>query len=343
MTATADYGTNNNAGPPSRPSSAPSSSDTILVSTIAFNPAGQTLDQTDPAGQVMRSGYDAAGRVTSVVRNYGGSPTEEVLTTYTADGQVATLTAINSTTGNQTTTYAYGVDLTNSAVATKDLLRMTTYPDNGQVTYEYNRQSQRTKMTDQNGSIHEYAYDKLGRQTDDRVATLASGVDGAVRRIEWTYDNRRRLDHVISRSATSGGSVTSDVQYAYNDFNQLAIEYQQHGAAVNVSTSPKIQYAYANGSSNTIRRTSCTYPNGKVLAYGYGSGGQNDKLSRVEKLTWDSTDVTTYEYLGLEQFVIQTYPEPSTNVQYTLATGSGSNPYAGLDRFGRIVDLLWEE
>ena len=344
MTATADYGTNNNAGPPSRPSSAPSSSDTILVSTIAFNPAGQTLDQTDPAGQVMRSGYDAAGRVTSVVRNYGGSPTEEVLTTYTADGQVATLTAINSTTGNQTTTYAYGVDLTNSAVATKDLLRMTTYPDNGQVTYEYNRQSQRTKMTDQNGSVHEYAYDKLGRQTDDRITTVASGVDGAVRRIEWTYDNRRRLSHVISRSTTSGGSVTSDVQYAYNDFNQLAIEYQQHGAAVNVSTSPKTQYAYENGSANTIRRTSCTYPNGKILAYGYGSsGGQNDKLSRVEKLTWDSTDAATYEYLGLGQFVIQKYPEPSTDLAYTLATGSGSNPYAGLDRFGRIIELLWEE
>ena len=77
---------------------------------------------------------------------------------------------------------------------------------------------------------------------------------------------------------------------------------------------------------------------------GYGSsGGKNDKLSRVEKLIWDSTDVTTYEYLGLEQFVIQTYPEPSTDVRYTLATGSGSNPYAGLDRFGRIVDLQWEQ
>jgi YD repeat-containing protein len=316
----------------------------VLVAASAYNPAGQLQDQTDPADQTTHSVYDAAGRVTSVIRNYGGSPTEEVQTTYTADGQVATLTAINAVTGNQTTTYAYGVDLTNSAVATKDLLRMTTYPDNGQVTYEYNRQSQRTKMTNQNGSIHEYAYDKLSRQTDDRVTTLAGGVDGAVRRIQWTYNNRRRRQHVVSHSAASGGSVTSDVQYAYNDFSQLATEYQQHGAAVNVSTSPKVQYAHENGSANTIRRTGCTYPNANALTYGYGSsGGKNDKLSRVEKLTWDSTDVATYEYLGLNEIVIQTYPEPSTDVQYTLATGSGSNPYAGLDRFGRIVDLQWEQ
>jgi RHS repeat-associated protein len=344
LTGTANYGTNNNAGPPTRPSSVPSSTDTLLVSMTAFNPAGQVLEQIDPASRVTRSGYDAVGRVTSVVQNYGGSTTEEVQILYTADGQVASLTAVNSATGNQTTTYTYGVDLTNSAVATKDLLRMTTYPDNGQVTYEYDRQSQRTKMTDQNGSIHEYAYDKLGRQTDDRVTALASGVDGAVRRIERAFDNRGRLEHVVSRSAVSGGSVTSDVQYAYNDFNQLTIEYQQHGAAVNVSTSPKVQYAYEDGSANTIRRAGCTYPNANALTYGYGSsGGKNDKLSRLEKLVWKGIDVATYEYLGLQQFVIEKYPEPLTDVEYTLATGSGSNPYAGMDRFGRIVDLQWKQ
>ena len=35
------------------------------------------------------------------------------------------------------------------------------------------------------------------------------------------------------------------------------------------------------------------------------------------------------------------YTEP--DVRYDLVTGSGSNPYAGLDRFGRVVDLLWEK
>jgi YD repeat-containing protein len=344
LTATADYGTNADAGSPTRPSFAPAASDTTLVSITSYDAAGNVMDQTDPAGKVTRSTYDAAGRVKSVVRNYGSSPTEQVDTIYSADGQVATLTAVNSTTGNQTTTYTYGVDLTNSTIASKDLLRMATYPDNGQVLYGYNRQGQRTKLTDQNGSIHEYAYDKLGRQTDDRVATLGTGVEGAVRRIQHTYDNRNRLEHVTSYSTTSGGSVTSDIVYAYNDFNQVSTEYQQHAAAVNLSASPKVQYGYANGSTNTIRRTSATYPDGSVLDYGYGAAaGANDKLSRIEKLTWKGTDVASYEYLGMGQIVIEKYLEPATDVEYTLVTGTGSNPYAGLDRFGRIVDLLWSQ
>ncbi len=53
--------------------------------------------------------------------------------------------------------------------------------------------------------------------------------------------------------------------------------------------------------------------------------------------------MATYEYLGLGQIAVQTYPEPSVDVRYTLATGSGSNPYAGLDRFGRIINLAWEQ
>jgi hypothetical protein len=67
------------------------------------------------------------------------------------------------------------------------------------------------------------------------------------------------------------------------------------------------------------------------------------KLSRVSKIVFDSDDIVEYEYLGLSQVVIQTYVEPSTDVEYTLATGSGSDPYAGLDRFGRIIDLTWRQ
>lgn len=258
--------------------------------------------------------------------------------TYNADGQLATLTALNFDTGNQVTTYAYGVDLTNSEIASNRLLASVTYPDSGVVEYEYNRQGQRTQMTDQNGSVHQYEYDPLGRQVEDKVSTLGANVDGGVRRIAWGYDNRQRVKHVTSYDAASGGSISSDVQYAYNDFSQLATEYQQHGAAVNTLTSPKVEYSYAS-SNNTVRRESCVYPDGKTLDYDYGSGA-NDQLSRVEKLSWDSTEVVNYDYLGLGQVVIQKYPEPSTDIEYTLDHGT-ANAYSGMDRFGRIVDLQW--
>ena len=61
----------------------------------------------------------------------------------------------------------------------------------------------------------------------------------------------------------------------YNDFNQLSTEFIAHSGMVNTSTSPKIQYSYASGASesNQIRQTSVTYPSGRVIDFDYGTTG----------------------------------------------------------------------
>ena len=65
-------------------------------------------------------------------------------------------------------------------------------------------------------------------------------------------------------------------------------------------TTPNIQYAYASGSSNTIRPTSVTYPNGRVITFDYGTaGGINDQASRVESIKDGSMVLAQYSYLGL--------------------------------------------
>ena len=64
-----------------------------------------------------------------------------------------------------------------SAINSNDLLHTETYPDTYVVTHEYNRQGQQTLLTDQNGTVHTYLYDKLGRSTDDQVTTVTSPVD----------------------------------------------------------------------------------------------------------------------------------------------------------------------
>jgi hypothetical protein len=85
----------------------------------------------------------------------------------------------------------------------------------------------------------------------------------------------------LERSAT----VVNQVQNGYNDFQQLVTQYQAHGGAVNTSTSPKVQYSFADGSANTTRPTGLTYPSGRVVNYRYGSsGGANDRLSRIADL-----------------------------------------------------------
>ncbi len=343
-TQSADYGTNANAGASSRTlnASGTSPSDTVLVRTIAYNIRGETQDQTDPIGKVIRAVYDDRGQLTQTTDNYVSSPTAVVQMSYTLAGQIATLTAVNSDTGDQVTTYTYGVTTGGgSQLTSNDLLQMVTYPDSGQVSYHYNRQGNRTQLTDQNGSVHQYSYDLLGRQTADIVTTLGTDVDGAVRRIVRTYDNRTRPANVTSYDATSGGTVTSDVQYAYNDFSQVTAEYQQHGDAVDTSTSPVVEYNYASGSANTIRRTKIIYPDGRQLVYNYGStNSASDLLSRVNQLTWDGTTVAQYAYLGLMSFVQTNYSQAS--VQWNLITGSGADPYAGLDLFGRTIDCLWQ-
>jgi RHS repeat-associated protein len=230
--------------------------------------------------------------------------------------------------------------LSNSAVARTDLLRSVTYPDGGVVSYEYNRQGQVTQMTDQNGTVHQYAYDLLGRPTADSVITLGTGIDGAVRRIAHTYNTAGLPQNVTSYSAATGGTVANDIQYQYNGFQQLTAEYQSHSGAVNTSSTPAVQYNYASGADNTVRLTEITYPAGNGPSYEYGAaGGDGDMLSRVTSIMDGSGPIVDYVYLGLGTFVQVDYPEPG--IRYDLAFGSGSNPYAGLDNFGRVIDCRW--
>ncbi len=116
-------------------------------------------------------------------------------------------------------------------------------------------------------------------------------------------------------------------------------------------TTPSLQYAYANGTSNTIRPTSVTYPNGRAVSYNYGtSGGIDDSASRVASLVDSdgaSTHLADYSYLGLNAVVQQDSPE--ADLRYTLVSLTGANDpdtgdiYAGLDRFGRVQDVRWRD
>lgn len=228
--AVADYGTNGSPG--SRPTTIPSSSDTLLVTRMTYDNASRVQDTTDPLGTVTRQEYDGRDRVVRVTENYSVSGGRVTSTTYAADGGIATLTAENSTTGNQVTTYTYGTTLTDSGIATSQLLRQVTYPDSStdNVTYAYNRQAERTNLTDQNGTVHTYEYDKLGRLLHDRVVTLGTGVDGAVLRISFAYHVRGMVLTITSydNASVGSGTIVNQVIQTYNDFNQVASSEQQH-------------------------------------------------------------------------------------------------------------------
>ncbi len=353
----ADYGTNGGSTL-TRPTTAPARSATVLVTTLNYNSRGEAYQRTDPAGTVTQLTFDDAGRLTAKVENYvsgGTNPDQNRETdyTYNADGRLATLTAKNGTTGDQLTQYVYGTTLNDSDIASNELLRQVTYPDDAsgydRMLFAYNRLGQMKQKTDQQLSVHTYEYDLLGRLAHDRITTLASGVDGAILRLSYTYEVRGLLQNATSYdNATVGlGNVVNDILLAYNSFAQLVDEYQSHSGAASTS-SPGAQYAYANGSANTVRLTSVTYPSGRALNYNYGaSGSQGDYLSRVVSLI-DNDGVThlgDYRYAGIARIVQASAAQAGTELTYikqsTEPVGDGGDQYTGWDRFSRVIDQRW--
>ena len=183
--AAADYGTNGEAAF-SRPATVPARSDNVLVTSTGYNSRGEAETTTDSAGMVTFVENDDAGREIERIVNYrsgsssssssssssgGCLPSADTnvttRTSYTPDGNVASITAVNPTTGDQVTSYTYGTTLADSDIATSTLKRYETYPDSvggsDRVAFTYNRQRQVTSLTDQNGTVHSFDFDKLGR------------------------------------------------------------------------------------------------------------------------------------------------------------------------------------
>jgi RHS repeat-associated protein len=369
--ATADYGTNGGTAL-TRPATTPARSDNVLVTTFTYDTSGNLTTITDPAGRVTDIQYDALGREIERILNYVGSLSSSssssssssgdcdasndrnlsISRTYTPDGNLATLTVVNAKTGDQTTTFIYGTTLADSDIVTSNLKRAEAFADSvggsDQIQFGYNRRGEVKQSTDQNGTIHVLERDKMGRVIHDRVTVLGTGVDGTVRRISTTYDVLGRKSKVTSwnNASVSSGSIINEVQFVYDNFGRLITDYQSHGGAVITSTTPKVQYGFADGSANTVRPTSITCPNGRVLTFDYStSGSMPDACSRVDSIKDSSQTLVQYSYLGLRKFVTADYPLPS--VKWTLADLSGSNDpdtgdiYSGLDRFGRVKDNRW--
>ena len=171
-----------------------------------------------------------------------------------------------------------------------------------------------------------------------------------MQRIERAYEVRGMVNRVTSFTSpvVGSGSVVNEVVWTYNSFRQSIKTYQAHFGSVNTSTTASVQTGYADGSTNTIRPTSLTYPNGRSVTYNYGtSGGISDSASQIASFI-DSdeaaTDLADFSYLGLGTVVQQTSTQ--ANLQYTLV-GSSDDPvtgdiYVGLDLFGRVKDNRWQ-
>jgi RHS repeat-associated protein len=373
LTTIADYGsgdTSSGAGQwkyatiPSRPSSAPTASaNTALVTLNAYtSDSGLLQAVTDPAGTVTKYFYDNLGRKTYVAQNWQsfvppntgtGNPNDRV-TQYLYYGpmQLQQLVAMDpngdgSLSDNQVTTYQY-LDPVDANRPTSEV-----YPDSSTVTFSYNVDGSLSQKTDPRGVVLSYAYTNNRLLATESATTLPSGVDGTIQSIAHTYDNLNRPLNITSYSGIGGtGSPANDIQYAYYDaFNKVASSYQEHYGAVSTSTSLNVQHTYdttTTGSiySNQLRLLTDVHPNGRSIYYDYGGSSSTTAAysanSTVREI-WDGspsgTALAVYDYNGAgSRLAIASYPQPSLKLDHFEGT---SGTYAGLDRFGRIVDQYW--
>jgi len=346
LTASVNVGTNGGVSYV-RPGTAPAASDTALVTTYTYDAAGRVQDVTDPKGIVARTLYDALGRTTATIANFTGAapgPQTDVTTRFTFDsaGRLASRTAVQPAgTPSQVTGYVYGVSpATGSTIASNDLMAETRYPDpvtglpsaTERDVYTSNALGERTSFTDRAGTTHTYAYDVTGRQTADAITAVGTNVSATVRRIESAYDVLGRVTGVTSFDAPVGGTAVNQVTRAYNGFGQLTSEWQSHTGLVAPATTPRVQYAYSQGSGgNHSRLTRVTYPDGYQLNYSYS--GIDAAVSRPTSLSGQSAGERS---------------RPEVNVTLSMvnlagATADAGDKYTGLDRFGRVVDQRWTQ
>ncbi len=277
-------------------------------------------------------GYDAAGRLSTK-------------TVKAAAGEVAA--------HDRVTAFVYGVTHGSgdsaSRLASNDLIRTIRFPDpitgaaggpDDQVHFAYNAQGEQTYMEDQRDTKHVYEYDQRGRLVVDHVTDLGDPeVDGRIRKIGRSYDALDRAVRV--RSYGEQGYVEDEVVYGYGAFGVVETVHQEWRGAVDPGVSNKVTYDYhfPKSATDSLKRVSTTYPSGVVVLDVY-EPGVDTAFSRPSgakmRDEWLFRDV----YLGLSRVVEREYGDLGIVRTLVGDDEENSDGYAGLDRFGRIDDLL---
>ena len=297
----------------------------------------------------------------------------------------------------QVTEYVYGVtdgtstNPMDSLLASNNILSEVRYPDEStgeassastsRVQYAFNRLGELRGVTDQNGTLRTFGRDQQGRMTYDKVDTLGAymidgvsrAVDGAVRRIGYTYDSLGRMSSVASFTDAAGTTYRDEVQMGYTSLWQIETVTQQHDGAVD-SSSAQVSYRYESlkptaGDKNYTRLTDIVYPtdnsgsgSDQTVQYTYATG-VDDRLSRlnsigVEKFNQpgggsDIQELISYTRIGLglmaqSKLNWNNTPGGTSAIDYitldrtvehdgTLTAGT----YPAMDRFGRVTNHMW--
>ena len=143
---------------------------------------------------------------------------------------------------------------------------------------------------------------------------------------------------VCSWAATRGVAVPVGQAVPDNTYR----EYQAHDGSVDTGSTPYVEYDYDDGAvdgvAKYVRLDHVVYPDGRQIGYNYASGVDNI-MSRLSSTSDSTGTLARYTYLGLGTIVTEDQARASVRLNYLDDSGDPSR----LDRFGRIVDQVWEQ
>ncbi|MCG3136725.1 MAG: hypothetical protein HJJLKODD_00561 [Phycisphaerae bacterium] len=213
---------------------------------------------------------------------------------------------------------------------------------------------------DSRGVIFTHTYDELKRRIETTIDDSAWFVDppqgqpdnrpaDRIRRIVYDYAADGLLEWVTAYTINAQGQekLVAQNRFEYDELRNLEREWQSHGKVVGAN-SPVIDYLWEFSPTdeyNFNRLVSMTYPKRPgsgtrrtvTLNYGNNSSDADSALSRVTRIDDSALGIlSNYDYMG-------------TGRRIGLTLGNGINQtvfdgltYAGLDRYGRLVDLDYD-
>jgi len=323
LAAAADYGTGSLPDP--WPSNAPSSSDSVHVTSYTYDKLGRTTQVTDAAGMQVTSAYDMLSRRTEEIQDaaQGGLGIKVTWVCDTWDGTNSiyydTIQAWKDAQNHEDTVYSYGAAKHPYAVT------KTTYPDSGYVTVTYNDDGTVATRVDQRSWTVTYSYDNVRRVTQESVS--GNGLVGTST-VTYAYDALGRPTSATDNNDPNDANDNSTVEWAYTrqDNGDLKVEEtQKYGQ----STDRKVTTTYDLAG----RLKTLAYPSGLTLTYSY------DDIGRVTAVNDGTNDRVADTYKG---WLLQKRTYASGAYLTHLDDNNQNLSTYGYDAFGRVKNHRWK-
>jgi RHS repeat-associated protein len=264
--------------------------------------------------RITRNVYDATNRLSKIQKAVGSSLAQDYVTyTYTANGQVATITDANGTMARQTYN---GLDRKLRWYFPSKTTANTASTDDYEE-YGYDSNGNRTTLRKRDGRILTFNYDPLNRVTSKIVPDACVGgyactnvASSATRDVFYGYDNRS-LPLYTRFDSSSGEGLSS----TFDNLGRAITNTSTMGGVTRT-----LNYLYDLNSN----RTRVTLPDGNYTAYGY------DGVDRVNLLLengFTTLNALSYDNQGRRSFAGRT-------------VASTTWGYDGLSRLASLSDDL---